>query len=112
MDWLGAGTVPESNVVPGFCGSPSICLWTNRQGGRVLGSDDWGLPVSPRSQDIWVRQGWPGGGRGMGLGPAVSWPLWSFSAPPAPGLSSFREEVSQAIIFVLPLVSASGPALV
>ena len=56
----GRASALESNVVPGFCGSPSICLWTDRQGGRVLGSDDWGLPVSPpRSQDTWVRQGLP-----------------------------------------------------
>lgn len=109
----GRGSALESIVVPGFCGSPSICLWTDRQGGQVLGSDDWGLPVPPPLfQDTWVRQG-----LALVEGEAWDWgqlfpgPLRSFSAPPAPRPVFLQRGDFQAIIFVLPLVSASGPAL-
>lgn len=52
-----------------------------------------------------------GGGRGMDWGQLCPGPLWSFSAPPAPRPVFLQRGGFQAIIFVLPLVPASGPAL-
>ena len=47
----------------------------------------------------------------MDWGQLCPGPLWSFSAPPAPRPVFLQRGGFQAIIFVLPLVPASGPTL-